>query len=174
MRSFRRKSRQFHDLESELRRTRPSPSEDVVDGVVAKVAAAGASHRGRVARPRATLGVAFLAVGALVFASFGGIGYAKSAAGSAVTSTAQAVTAVVSQPASKKQSTSQAAKAQNDPQGPSTNANGNGSGQSQYTDKVLICHNPPGPRNPQTISVSQSAVAAHLAHGDTLGPCPNE
>ena len=32
--------------------------------------------------------------------------------------------------------------------------------------KVVICH------NGNTIEVDASAVAAHLAHGDTLGPCP--
>jgi hypothetical protein len=38
--------------------------------------------------------------------------------------------------------------------------------------KVTICHCPPGnPENRHTITVSESAVAAHLAHGDTLGPC---
>lgn len=38
--------------------------------------------------------------------------------------------------------------------------------------KVTICHNAAG--NPHTITVAQSAVAAHLAHGDTLGPCGSE
>jgi LPXTG-motif cell wall-anchored protein len=39
--------------------------------------------------------------------------------------------------------------------------------------KVVICHTPPGnPENRHTIEVSESAVPAHLAHGDTLGPCP--
>ncbi|MFA8341395.1 MAG: hypothetical protein ACEPO8_00355 [Rhodothermaceae bacterium] len=39
-------------------------------------------------------------------------------------------------------------------------------------DKVKICHIPPGnPSNRHTIMVSQSAVAAHLAHGDTMGDC---
>jgi len=33
--------------------------------------------------------------------------------------------------------------------------------------KVAICH------EGETISVSASAVNAHLAHGDTLGPCPS-
>ena len=39
-------------------------------------------------------------------------------------------------------------------------------------DKVTICHIPPGnPDNAHTLSVGAPAVAAHLAHGDTLGPC---
>jgi hypothetical protein len=39
-------------------------------------------------------------------------------------------------------------------------------------DNITICHLPPGnPSNPQTITVAQSAVAAHQRHGDTLGPC---
>ena len=38
--------------------------------------------------------------------------------------------------------------------------------------KVVICHIPPGnPSNAHTITISQSAVQAHLAHGDSLGPC---
>ena len=39
-------------------------------------------------------------------------------------------------------------------------------------DKITICHIPPGnPGNAKTITISQSAVAAHLAHGDSLGEC---
>jgi hypothetical protein len=38
--------------------------------------------------------------------------------------------------------------------------------------KVTICHIPPGnPGNAHTITVSENAVDAHLAHGDTLGEC---
>lgn len=37
-------------------------------------------------------------------------------------------------------------------------------------EKVLICHKPS--KNANTLSISSSAVPAHLAHGDTLGPCP--
>jgi hypothetical protein len=38
--------------------------------------------------------------------------------------------------------------------------------------QVTICHYPPGnPNNGQTITVGESAVSAHLAHGDTLGAC---
>ena len=39
--------------------------------------------------------------------------------------------------------------------------------------KVTLCHHPPGdPTNVQTIEVSPAAVRAHLAHGDSLGACP--
>ena len=45
----------------------------------------------------------------------------------------------------------------------------------QYAEKVLICHIPPGnPENAHTISVSVNAVPAHLAHGDSEGPCPED
>jgi hypothetical protein len=38
--------------------------------------------------------------------------------------------------------------------------------------KVVVCHVPPGnPENPVTIEVGESAVPAHLAHGDTEGAC---
>jgi hypothetical protein len=40
--------------------------------------------------------------------------------------------------------------------------------------KVTICHYPGGDKGKgHTLSVGQSAVAAHLAHGDKLGPCSN-
>ncbi|MBL4625947.1 MAG: ASPIC/UnbV domain-containing protein, partial [Flavobacteriales bacterium] len=38
--------------------------------------------------------------------------------------------------------------------------------------KVLICHIPPGnPNHPRTLCVNSNTIAAHLAHGDCLGPC---
>jgi hypothetical protein len=41
--------------------------------------------------------------------------------------------------------------------------------------KVAVCHVPPGnPDNPHTIEVDESAVPAHLAHGDTEGECVEE
>jgi len=39
--------------------------------------------------------------------------------------------------------------------------------------KVTLCHVPPGnPANAHTIVVGEAAVPAHLAHGDSLGACP--
>lgn len=41
--------------------------------------------------------------------------------------------------------------------------------------KVAVCHIPPGNyANARTIFVDEHAVPAHLAHGDTVGPCPGD
>ena len=41
--------------------------------------------------------------------------------------------------------------------------------------KIKICHVPPGNTgNAHTIEISKSAKNTHLAHGDTLGACPND
>jgi hypothetical protein len=46
--------------------------------------------------------------------------------------------------------------------------------QYQYEKKVTICHHTGSKSNPTvTIVVSRNAVPAHLAHGDTLVPCPD-
>ena len=38
-------------------------------------------------------------------------------------------------------------------------------------EKVLVCHKP-DKKGGHTLSISSSAVPAHLGHGDKLGPCP--
>ena len=44
---------------------------------------------------------------------------------------------------------------------------------AQYQYKVTLCHHTHSKKHPwQQIRVGQPAVAAHLRHGDTLGPCP--
>ena len=41
--------------------------------------------------------------------------------------------------------------------------------------KTTICHVPPGnPDNAKTITVGESAIDAHLAHGDNVGACDDE
>jgi hypothetical protein len=47
-------------------------------------------------------------------------------------------------------------------------------GQYQYgKGKTTICHRTGSKKHPMhTIVVSNSAVPAHLRHGDTVGPCP--
>jgi hypothetical protein len=49
------------------------------------------------------------------------------------------------------------------------NGNGNGKGKGKGgggNNKVTICH-----KNRHTITVSQNAVPAHQAHGDSIGAC---
>lgn len=46
------------------------------------------------------------------------------------------------------------------------------SGSSQYQYRVVICHLTGSRQHPaHTITVSSASVAAHLRHGDHLGPC---
>jgi hypothetical protein len=46
------------------------------------------------------------------------------------------------------------------------------SGNALAGNKVTICHIPPGnPDNAHAITISRSALSAHLAHGDTVGFC---
>jgi len=41
--------------------------------------------------------------------------------------------------------------------------------------KIVICHYPPGnPDARHTITIDESALDAHLAHGDTIGPCSED
>jgi len=43
------------------------------------------------------------------------------------------------------------------------------------TTKITICHKPPGePENTQTLQVDQSALQAHIDHGDAIGPCQGD
>jgi hypothetical protein len=46
-------------------------------------------------------------------------------------------------------------------------------GSNNNNNWVTICHKPAG-SNPVTITIPSNAVAAHLAHGDSLGECGNE
>ena len=136
------------DLETELLRKRPAPPQQLVDELRARIEA-DSSHAPRPSRPRIALVGVVTAVALVVFGVSGGLGYAKSTASDAVSSTAHAVASVV-----KTQSPN------------NHSSKGSKPSKNQYKEKVLICH------KGHTISVSPSAVPAHLRHGDTLGPCP--
>ncbi|HEX6304383.1 MAG TPA: DUF5666 domain-containing protein [Anaerolineales bacterium] len=37
---------------------------------------------------------------------------------------------------------------------------------------VTVCHNPGHKNGGKTMTIDQAALASHLGHGDTMGPCP--
>ena len=47
-----------------------------------------------------------------------------------------------------------------------------GGGTPVEGEKALVCHKPNHKKGGKTLSISTSAVPAHLGHGDTLGVCP--
>jgi hypothetical protein len=151
-------------LESE----RPQPSDEFMRAMKGRL------ESERVTRPRGwrlAFAGGLTALLVLAFALTGGIGYAASA----VKDSTSAVTTFVAGP-SKADKAKKAGKPAVQGSNVTTSARGNqsSSARNQYQEKVVICHIPPGePENAHTISVSPNAVPAHLAHGDTLGPCPN-
>lgn len=141
-----------NEIEARLRRERPAPPRELVDELVARIEADSARAL-RPTRPRIALVGVVGAVTLVAFGASGGIGYAQSAVSGAASSTADAVVAIVTTQPKKK------------PTGGQNAVNGSNPSQQQYQEKVLVCH------NGHTISISSSAVPAHLRHGDTLGAC---
>ena len=45
---------------------------------------------------------------------------------------------------------------------------------TEPNDKIMICHHGHGNDKPHTIRISTRALDAHLAHGDTIGPCSSD
>src|SRR5436190_13925837 len=130
-------------VEHELRRHRPEPRDDFVRQLSGRISAD--SRRRPALGLRVAFAGSFASLIVVAFAAFGGIGYAASAANS-IAQTAQKVVTP------KPKATSAAA--------------------DQYVGKVTICHHTHSRKNPfVTITISQSALKAYLAHGDTIGPC---
>lgn len=177
-------------LDRRLRDHRPAPSDDLTQRIVSEMTPATQPRR----RMRLGLAAAASAVLAIGLASTGGIGYAASAVSAAPDALKQLVTPTTNSGAEGKDdkvsichippgnpanahlitissSAVPAHLAHGDP-APGTPCPPPGPPDDQYKDKVLVCHVPPGnPANKHEIFVSPSAVPAHLAHGDNLGPC---
>lgn len=152
------------ELAAELRRGRPAPRQELVDDLVARIDAE--SRRSpSLWRPRVALVSVVSAVTLVAFGAFGGLGYAKTAASGTVFATAHAVAKIAKAPSQE----DTVARDRSAERGGNEQRNGNDHGSKpghhQYQEHVIICH------KGHTISVSSSAVPAHLRHGDTLGPC---
>lgn len=150
--------RRMWRLERRLKRDRPRPQDEFVSALADRITPDAIRPRSRW-RPVLAGGLTALLV--LAFALTGGIGYAASA----VQNGTSAVASLVTGP-------SNAGKANK----PQQSQQGGGGAQTQGgggpDPKITICHYPPGnPDNPQTITISENAWAAHQEHGDTLGPC---
>jgi len=163
------------DVERELRSNRPTARPELTRAIVARICKDG--RPSRVGSLRLAFAGGLTAAMLLAVAGFGGFGDIASAA----KGTASTIQKVVSPPEPSKGKSNVSAKS-----GGPVNATGGGGGSTsggvglsnsatanQYGNKVIICHHPPGnPANAHTIVVDESAVPAHLAHGDTMGPCP--
>ena len=158
-----RRRRSETSLELELRERRPQPSAAFESRVLEQLTDREPIER-HVRRRRGGLVVAFVVIATALLASFGGIGYASSSTVEIATSTVDTVTG---QTTAVVKVVKRAVKpAKNDkPKVVETSP-----ARDQYKpDKVTICHRTGS--GSVTITVSRSALPAHLAHGDTVGGC---
>jgi hypothetical protein len=130
-------------IEKDLRHARPRPGDEFARALVSRLERQAPPRIA--ARLRVGVAVALTVALAAFAASIGGVSYAASNASHAV----QAVTHVVAPAAKGKDKGGEGAKSAAD----------------QQYHKVKLCH------KGHTIEVDEHAVAAHLAHGDTLGAC---
>ena len=130
------------DLEAELSARRPEPRPEFVQAMATRVGESRKSTR----NPRPAFAIALTAFMLAALSSIGGVSYAANAV-------QKAAKRVVAPTQLVRPAKSSAADQYGNP-------------------KVTICHHTGSKKNPtQTITVSESAVPAHLKHGDTIGPC---
>jgi hypothetical protein len=157
------------ELESRLRSSRPEPRPEFVTMVSDRVRQASRRH-GRVGLRIAFAGALTTAL-LVALATVGGLSYAATKVQSAASVVAQ-----VASPGGKSSSAQRSDARRSEGKSGRSDARGRGDDEDddddddadddQYGHKVTICH------KGHTISVDRHAVPAHLAHGDTLGPCP--
>jgi hypothetical protein len=130
------------ELARELRANRPVLPADFVRPLAQRIAAAR-PRTGLYAASRLSFAGAITVLALGTLISFGGLGYAASGTRDAV----KAVKRVVA------------------PTKPTPVVDSAASAQYRQK-KVTVCH------NGHEITIAEAALPAHLAHGDTLGPCP--
>ena len=148
------------ELERRLTASRPEPRPEFLDSIVGRL-----ERRRTGAKLRIAVAAGLTAAGLAMFGVFGGIGYASSAAHSFVS-------AITSSGGKGNVGHDGGLKAAS----PSANSSPSAAN-DQYVGKTTICHRTHSAKNPFVIiTVSNNALPAHKAHGDTLvGPnntCP--
>ena len=156
-------NREVRELESELRSGRPEPRLEFLHDLALRVE--GAPTRMPLGWPRIGAALAFSVVVLAGAAAFGGVGYAKSSIVSAVKSSKQVVSAVVTNTGGR-----------SDPS-PSSPENDRGVRRDppsvyQFSHFVLVCHGSTGSRRQHhTVVVPQALVSQFVPALATLGPC---
>jgi hypothetical protein len=155
MRKFWKRS-DVHEIESLLRRQRPQPPDELVDNLARRVSGTPAAPRPKLAR--SSFATAVIVVALVVLAGFGALGRAASAVSNSASAAVETVKSAVA-PDSKTPA----------PESPSGYSAKTKAAESEYVEKQAVCH-----KGKNTLFLPPSAIPAHLAHGDTLGPCPGD
>jgi len=155
-------------LDRRLEHERPRPRDEFISMLAERLTSESIRRR-----PvwQTAVAAGFTMVLVLAFALTGGISYAASAVHGGTTAVASLVTGPSSSDKPPKPNKPEQSNNGNSATASSSSSESTASS-SQADPKVAVCHIPPGnPDNPNTITVSENAVPAHLEHGDTLGPC---